>query len=109
MKLLGVSVCAVVLAFALAGPTKRPEHKVEQGCAWQLCNATQDMEFCNSCAQGLIDEGTLPEKELFKCVNNVGNCLGFQSDDLAELRNCMTSASARLGECIAIPEADTAN
>ncbi|XP_047483505.1 uncharacterized protein LOC125035270 [Penaeus chinensis] len=109
MKLLSVSVFTVVLAFALAGARKRPEHKVDKGCPWQLCNATGNIEFCSSCVQGLIDEGILPEKELFQCFNKTGDCHGFQSDDLADLRNCMTSASARLGECIALPEADTVN
>ncbi|XP_037773768.1 uncharacterized protein LOC119569847 [Penaeus monodon] len=111
MKLLGVSAVTVVMAFALAGAKKRPEHehKVDQGCSWQLCNATRNMEICSGCIQGLIDEGTLPEKELFMCFNNTGDCHGFQTDDLADLRNCMTKASASLGECIAIPEADTAN
>ncbi|XP_042887501.1 uncharacterized protein LOC122263205 [Penaeus japonicus] len=108
MKLLGLVVFGAILTLALAKTQKRPEHEEEdRGCSWQLCNASRDMEYCKVCGQGLIDEGILPEKELFECIKNTKNCRDYKADDLAILRECMTNASARLGECIALPEDGT--
>ncbi|XP_069986007.1 uncharacterized protein [Penaeus vannamei] len=109
MRLLGVAAFAVVLALGLSKAEQDPEDKVDRGCMWQLCNATGDMGYCSACIQKLVDEGTLPGMEIFSCLNDKGECLGFQPDDLEDLRKCMAGASKRLGECIAIPNPDTKN